>query len=56
MRGWSTLALVVVFDFTIRTRATRGSASGAMAQLAGLVSLVLWSGVAWGVRWIGSSG
>jgi hypothetical protein len=52
----SCLALVVVFDFTVRSRATRGNASGLGARLVGLISLVLWSGVAWGGRWIGFSG
>jgi len=52
----SCLALVVAFDFTIRSRATRGIASGAATQLAGGISLLLWSGVAWGGRWIGFSG
>jgi hypothetical protein len=52
----SCLALVVVFDFTLRKRAARGDASRLGARLAGLVSLALWSGVAWGGRWIGFSG
>jgi hypothetical protein len=52
----SCLALVVAFDFTVRRRATRASAGGFSARLAGLVSLALWSGVAWGGRWIGFSG
>jgi hypothetical protein len=52
----SCLALVVVFDFTVRSRVARGRSSGFGAKLAGLVSIVLWSGVAWGGRWIGFSG
>ncbi len=52
----SCLALAVVFDFTVRRPVTRAGLSGVSGRLVGLVSLLLWSGVAWGGRWIGFSG
>jgi len=54
----TSLLLVLVFSFTLRARvAQAGLASGGplSARNAALISLVLWSGVAWGGRWIGYS-
>ncbi len=52
----SCLALAVVFDFTVRRPVTRAPSIGSLGRLTALVSLALWSGVAWGGRWIGFSG
>ena len=52
------LLLVLVFTFTIHRRVTEGGfAEGnpQLAKLTGIISLVLWFGVAWGGRWIGFS-
>jgi hypothetical protein len=43
------LGLAILFQFGLRARFLE-------ARLAALVSLALWSGVAWGGRWIGFSG
>ncbi len=50
------LALAVVFDFIVLRRVARARSEDFRAKLTGLVSLALWSGVAWGGRWIGFSG
>ncbi len=50
------LALAVVFDFMVLRRVARARSEDFRAKLTGLVSLALWSGVAWGGRWIGFSG
>jgi len=55
----SSLALALLFTFTVKRRVTRtGSATpGPMAlRLVALVSLALWFGVGAGGRWIGFSG
>ena len=54
----SALFLALVFTFTIRRQVTQnGLAVGRppLAKLTAIVSLALWSGVAWGGRWIGFS-
>jgi hypothetical protein len=54
----TSLFLVLLFTFTIRRRVTRtGPASDPplSGRLTALISLGLWSGVAWGGRWIGFS-
>ncbi|HEY7820293.1 MAG TPA: DUF6644 family protein [Vicinamibacteria bacterium] len=50
------LALALGFDFALRRPIVRAGGDGFAAKLGGLVSLGLWSGVAWGGRWIGFSG
>jgi hypothetical protein len=53
------LVPAIVFDFTLRSRVSLADESGVRpfwGKLAGLVSIALWSGVAWGGRWIGFSG
>jgi len=52
------LFLVLAFTFTIHRRVTQGGFAEdnpQLAKLTGIVSLVLWFGVAWGGRWIGFS-
>ena len=52
------LLLVLAFTFTIHRRVTQGGFAEdnpQLAKLTGIVSLVLWFGVAWGGRWIGFS-
>lgn len=52
------LFLVLLFTFTIHRRVTQSSLTidrPDLAKLTGIVSLVLWFGVAWGGRWIGFS-
>jgi uncharacterized protein DUF6644 len=52
------LLLGIIFTFTIRrnvTRAEEGHVSVAASRLVALTSLLLWSGVGWGGRWIGFS-
>jgi hypothetical protein len=54
----TSLFLVLVFTFTIYQRVTRMDLTPERAGLArsmGIISLVLWFGVAWGGRWIGFS-
>ena len=54
----TSLALVLVFTFTIRrhvTQADLASARPQLGRLTALTSLLLWFGVAWGGRWIGFS-
>jgi hypothetical protein len=54
----ASLTLAILFWYTVH-RKTAMSAESAVqsfrARLVGLVSLVLWAGVAWGGRWIGFS-
>ena len=53
------LLLAMVFTYTIKKRVAAGDEktfSMATNKLVGLVSLVLWFGVAWGGRWIGFGG
>jgi hypothetical protein len=54
----SSLVAAIVFTFTILRRvAAADHAIGAWQRtLAGIVSITLWAGVAWGGRWIGFSG
>jgi hypothetical protein len=58
VKMWS-LLLALTFTFTIRRRMVAADAA-AFAPLwrkaAGALSIMLWSGVAWGGRWIGFSG
>ena len=52
------LLLVLAFTFTLHRRVTQGGFAEdnpQLAKLAGIISLVLWFGVAWGGRWIGFS-
>ena len=54
----SALALAIIFTFTVRRRVTlAGDArfSPAVARAVGLISILLWSTVGWGGRWIGFS-
>lgn len=52
----ASLALVLLFTFTIRRRVTRAdSPLPQLGRLTALTSLILWFGVAWGGRWIGFS-
>ena len=53
------LALVILYTFTIRRRVVMSDAqriSPATAKLVAVISVVLWSGVGWGGRWIGFGG
>ncbi|HZP49070.1 MAG TPA: DUF6644 family protein [Vicinamibacterales bacterium] len=55
----TSLALAILFTFTVKRRATlsdHAPASPAMLRLIALVSLTLWFGVGAGGRWIGFSG
>jgi hypothetical protein len=50
------LLLAVPFTFTVRrsvARADEARVGRLWGRLVGLVSIGLWSGVAWGGRWIG---
>src|SRR5262249_26960112 len=52
------LLLALLFTFTVLSRVARAdlTADGPLSGRAtGLISLVLWFGVAWGGRWIGFS-
>lgn len=52
------LVMAMAFTFTVRSRAARADTQvgGLWPKLVAVVSLVLWSTVAWGGRWIGFSG
>ena len=55
----TSLALAILFTFTIKRRVTlteRSATSPVMLRLVALVSLALWFGVGAGGRWIGFSG
>lgn len=52
------LALAIIFTFTIRRRVTLADEarfSPAIARAVGAISILLWSTVGWGGRWIGFS-
>jgi hypothetical protein len=52
------LALAVIFSFTIRRRVALASHEGVnplQTRIVGIVSILLWSTVGWGGRWIGFS-
>ena len=54
----SALALAILFTFTIRRRvafADEARFSPAVARAVGAISILLWSTVGWGGRWIGFS-
>jgi hypothetical protein len=53
----TSLLLALIFVFTIRQRVTHTDITKepAVAKATGVVSLLLWFGVAWGGRWIGFS-
>ena len=54
----TSLLLAVVFTFTVRRRVAMANESGirpAWSKLTALVSVILWSGVGVGGRWIGFS-
>ena len=54
----TSLFLVLLWAFTVRRRVTQPDVAlnhPALARTAGIVSLCLWFGVAWGGRWIGFS-
>jgi uncharacterized membrane protein YhdT len=54
----TSLALVLLFTFTVRRRVTRtglASERPLLGRFTALISLSLWFGVAWGGRWIGFS-
>jgi hypothetical protein len=50
------LFLAIVFTFTIRRRVATDGEAPFRGKLVALISIVLWSAVAWGGRWIGFSG
>jgi len=55
----SCLFLAILFNFTLHFRLTMADERRVgpfWGRLAAVVSLALWSGVAWGGRWIGFSG
>ena len=55
----ASLALAMIFTYTIKKHVTAGdekTVSIGTGKLVGLVSIVLWFGVAWGGRWIGFGG
>jgi hypothetical protein len=52
------LALAIIFTFTVRRRVTLADAarfSPAVLRAVGAISILLWSTVGWGGRWIGFS-
>ena len=52
------LALAIAYTFTIRRRVTladEARISPAVARAVGAISILLWSTVGWGGRWIGFS-
>ena len=52
------LALAIIFTFTVRRRVTfadEARVSAGVARAVGLISILLWSTVGWGGRWIGFS-
>ena len=50
------LTLAVVFTFTIRRSVTNDAVADALRmRIVGVVSILLWSTVGWGGRWIGFS-
>ena len=54
----TSLALAIIFTFTVRQRVTLADEARIgpiKARIVALVSLALWSGVGWGGRWIGFS-
>ena len=54
----TSLALAVIFTFTVRQRVTQADDASIgliKGKLVALISLALWSGVGWGGRWIGFS-
>jgi hypothetical protein len=58
VKMWS-LLLALAFTFTIRRRVVTADPAALRVRwrrTAGVVSILLWSGVAWGGRWIGFSG
>jgi hypothetical protein len=58
VKMWS-LLLALAFTFTIRRRVVTADPAELRlpwGRTAGVVSILLWSGVAWGGRWIGFSG
>jgi uncharacterized membrane protein YhdT len=53
------LALAITFTFTVRRKvvlAEHGRIGPVWGKLVALTSVLLWSGVGWGGRWIGFSG
>ena len=52
----TSLLLAIIFTFTVHRRVTLGDSRRLMQGVAACISLVLWSAVAWGGRWIGFSG
>ncbi len=57
VKMWS-LLLALAFTFTVRRRIVNAEPAlqPAWRKTAGLLSILLWSAVAWGGRWIGFSG
>jgi uncharacterized membrane protein SirB2 len=52
----TSLFLVILFTFTVQRRVTRmTTARPLLFRFTALVSLILWSAVGWGGRWIGFS-
>ena len=52
------LALAIIFTFTVRRRVTLADEarfSPALSRAVGTISILLWSTVGWGGRWIGFS-
>ena len=50
------LFLAIIFTFTIRRKVAADGEAPLRGKLVALISIVLWSAVAWGGRWIGFSG
>jgi hypothetical protein len=54
----TSLFLVLLFTFTVQRQAIKAGLTSnrpLLGRLTALISLGLWSGVAWGGRWIGFS-
>jgi hypothetical protein len=50
------LFFAVIFTFTVRRKVASAGEAAFRGKLVALISIVLWSTVAWGGRWIGFSG
>ena len=50
------LFLAIIFTFTVRRKVAAAAEAPLRGKLVALISIVLWSAVAWGGRWIGFSG
>ena len=50
------LFFAIIFTFTVRRKVAAASEAPFRGRVVALISIVLWSMVAWGGRWIGFSG